>query len=116
MEYRGIIRNSNWTICCLLLYFFIGCENNQSVNLNLPVIDLKQDRDTVNLQLNEIAKRIQYIELESIHESFIGEINDIVFSDHFIAILDQKQQKVFLFNSSGKFVRIIGRRGKGPQE
>jgi len=104
-------------IIILPIFLFLGCNKpEQKVKPHVPVIDFELSRTTKDYQLSDIAKRIEYIELEANKESFIGEINRINFINDKIIILDRTLQKILLFSFDGKFIRTIGKRGKGPGE
>jgi hypothetical protein len=102
---------------CLL---FLFCSTNKSQNsinslLNTP-LNLSSKLKAVSL-VNELFDEKDTIQLELTKDAVIGEINKIALCDSFIAVLDYEQaRKLFLFSLQGKFIRQIGKLGKGPQE
>ena len=55
--------------------------------------------------------------LETTRDCVIGEVNKILYANGCYCILDRRQQKqIFVFDESGKFLRTIGRQGRGPGE
>ncbi len=66
------------------------------------------------VKLSEICSEIEYIQLESSDSSLVGQIKFIDISDRYILTYDS--YKCILFDKSGKFIRQISRRGRGPGE
>jgi hypothetical protein len=59
----------------------------------------------------------QFIPLESTEESLVGEVDKVIVYDSLIYVLDCKNaKKLFVFNMEGKFIRTIGKVGKGNGE
>ena len=85
-------------------------------SVSVPVIDFEQPITTLEYQLSDIAKRVEYVELEASKEAFIGEISKMVITDNHILIFDTRMQKILLFDSKGNFLRKISNRGKGSGE
>ncbi|MEA1875241.1 MAG: 6-bladed beta-propeller [Bacteroidota bacterium] len=106
------------TICFIGLASVLisGCDEYDNRSTQIQSINFDASRKPQNYQLKDIAKNIEYIELESSSESFIGEISQILYNENHILVLDKKLQEIFLFSSKGKFIRKIGRRGNGPGE
>lgn len=67
------------------------------------------------IYLSEIANDIGYIPLETKKECLVADIQNIEFTSARILILDDMDQ-IMLFDTSGKFLRRIGKKGKGPDE
>ena len=65
--------------------------------------------------INEHVSSIQYIPLETNEGCLLGEIRKIVKKEEYIFISDA-QERLFLFKSSGKFIRRIGTTGRAPYE
>lgn len=99
-----------------LQLYLVGCQQTTNSNQIIPTIDLTKNRPSEKVVLSEIAKEVQYIELESNSESFLGEVSDIILTMNYILILDRKLQTVLLFDSIGKYLRKIGKKGQGPGE
>lgn len=90
-----------------------GATNNMSedepYHINLP--ETGEDEIVVS----KIAKKIEYIPLETTEKSFFnfGRLH-IEIEDSFVVISDK--DKILVFNKKGKFIRKIGKTGKGPGE
>jgi len=85
--------------------------------VKLPAIDLSPTsfaKEHVNL--SEIGSSIEYVFLETTKESIIGSLGKLRFSENFILAYDDQIINLKLFSRNGKFIRTIGRCGKGPGE
>ncbi len=71
-----------------------------------------------NVNLSEIITDINYIPLETIKESLVGEIIKIKIYENIIYILNQagENSNIKIFSFSGKYLGDIGRIGNGPEE
>jgi hypothetical protein len=68
------------------------------------------------VKLSDIVKNIHYIKLETTPESVLGQNNcEITPIDNFLFIT-QKDRALMLFDKQGKYIRTIGRIGRGPDE
>lgn len=85
-------------------------------NLNLITVDL----DTLELKVgrySDIYDQINYVPLETNDHNLIGTIEDIQLYNDTLYILDSKSAKsIFVFTLDGKFIRRIGKVGRGPGE
>ncbi len=80
----------------------------------LPTNCIKYDSE---IKLSTVFSKIDYIPLESTSESLIGQIDKIIPYDSCFIIVDKyKTRTVKQFKTNGKFIRTIGRNGKGPGE
>ncbi|MCX6168640.1 MAG: 6-bladed beta-propeller [Ignavibacteriales bacterium] len=68
--------------------------------------------------LEDIFEKQSLIELETNNRCKIGRIDEFieVKSKNRIIVLDYKNSEVFLFDTDGKFINQIGKKGKGPGE
>jgi hypothetical protein len=69
-----------------------------------------------DIDISAIAAHIDYIRLESIPESLIGDITKIEIKNDRIYVLDRDNSFLFMFDMDGKFIRQFGSRGNGPGE
>ena len=105
----------NSRVSILLLIILIGCkakeESNNIIEYNI-VQGIEKDE---HIYLSEIAENIVSIPLETKRECLIADIRDIDISSDYILIKDDMDQ-VLLFSISGKFIKRIGQKGKGPND
>ena len=100
----------------------LGCEkksNSDSVIINDGIVEinvLKAFEDHRDFPLSKLVKDVELLKLESTHESYFENANTLQVGDKYILISCTNQNKVYLFNRSGKFIRTIGRFGAGPGE
>lgn len=66
--------------------------------------------------LSSIGSSVEYIALESSPESYFSVRRQISLSENYILVADKQLNRVLLFNRDGKFLRQIGKSGKGPGE
>ena len=84
------------------------------VKLKTPVfIDLHQKSES-KLNVSEFADTVMYIPLETNSKSFLKRVIQIQITDKYIFINGRDQ--LLLFSREGKFIRQIGKKGKGPGE
>lgn len=115
----------------ILNYLFIslillGCKLNHDQNkykiekgdsIQSPmIIDIARDfNNEREFRLSEIAYDIEYIKLESTPESLIGHgVIEMIVTDDYIYILNLN--RLIQFDRTGKFIKQIGREGRGPGE
>jgi len=82
----------------------------------LTMIEFERDfNNKRELRLSEIADDIEYIKLEATPRSYIGERTNIWHIDqNYIFVVSN--DRLLQFNRKGKFIREIGKYGKGPGE
>jgi hypothetical protein len=68
----------------------------------------------IELALSELGRELSYIPLETSELCLISNVTNLVFTKDYILITDSKE--LFQFSRSGKFLRKIGKLGKGPGE
>lgn len=78
-------------------------------------IPIKIGRDTL-MRTDSIAEDYIFIPLETTDESLLSTIDKICIDNDYIFINDAGSGKVFQFTCNGKFVRTIGKKGRGPNE
>jgi hypothetical protein len=109
-------------IVLIITILFIGCSNNRkptpesevSKKIPLQILDLPESsKDT--LKASYISDTVTYIPLETTQESFMDNIERIWVNDSFILICCSKAG-LLLFSQDGKFLRKIGKFGRGPGE
>jgi hypothetical protein len=94
--------NDNTTIDSIKLPYFIDIE--------------KQLREEKSVSLSSIGKILEYIPLETTPNSMMGDIQNIQFTTDYIFITARSAYGLLQFDRKGKFIRIVGSRGRGPGE
>lgn len=117
----------NKTVFLLLLILIPGCfvnhnekridENSTQTTNAFYTIDFPSILENeAEIPLSEIANNISYILLESSGESSLGRIRDAKFTKDYIFIQTYGNPLLSQFDAKGKFIRYIGKLGKGPGE
>lgn len=108
------IVNLATTALCL---FALGCRERQATNKEAVVVKVDYTQAEQQLDLSTILEDdIEIIPLQTSGESIIGEIDDVRIVGDKVFVIDLKLPRVAVFDRSGKFIRTIGRRGRGPNE
>jgi hypothetical protein len=66
-------------------------------------------------RLSEMVESIEYIKLETRPECLVSEATMVV-GEKCIVLLNHRPSQVYLFDRNGKFLRPVGKVGKGPGE
>ncbi|MFW5804797.1 MAG: 6-bladed beta-propeller, partial [bacterium] len=109
----------NKLIVVVVVFVFINCsfrdtklnEKNNVINYNIS----NGITENANLNLSSIADDIITVALETTEDCSLGAIRETRITDQYILVRDDFQQ-VFLFTIDGKFIREVGKKGKGPGE
>ena len=110
-----------WTVFLSLSILLAGCSGSTEEKAT------SYDRDmffTVNyeetltnkrsLNLSDIAGKIEYIRLETNDDCLLTLKPDFYFTDKYIFVNNSKQ--ILQFDRKGRFIKQIGRHGRGPGE
>lgn len=108
------------------MILILGCKSLDQQNIESEDGHAEDKFYTINLSsiienkrevpISEIADSITYIRLESTGESALGRIQDIKLTKEYIFIYAFGTPLLAQFDAKGKFLRFIGKVGKGPEE
>jgi len=87
-----------------------SCSNKQTASEIIRVNDAKH----VRVNLSDYVVSLEYVPLETKQECLIDRYPSFYVLDEYIVVTTSQQ--CFLFDRSGKFIREIGRPGRGPDE
>jgi hypothetical protein len=122
---RSIIKRPKLTFYFKLLFVFIlalsfACyrktqKNNSDTEsfYTIPFADIIKSQRQI--KLSEVATDVEIIQLENTSEALLGTFENIELTKDFIFI-QCWDQPVLQFSCTGKLIRTIGARGKGPGE
>ena len=100
----------------LVSLVFPGCQTAKKSGPDLATIDviagLKQEKE---FRLSELVDSIEYIKLETSKECLVSNASKVI-GKKYILLLNHQPQQIMLFDRGGKFLRQIGKIGKGPGE
>lgn len=108
---------------CIAL-FLSSCKRNVNIReitvsdslFQLIVIDPDDINRKEHAKISEIAQEVEYIPLQTADSVLVGGIERLIVWDDKFYIWDQLTEAVFCFNSKGKFIHKIQKRGEGPDE
>jgi len=104
------------TVTIFIIIFITGCNRQGNIPLEHIPIYLKEIITESN-SFDDIFKEEKRIQFQTPDTVFLGDITNIyINNDGDIAIIDRVNQIPLLFDSTGNFQRMIGRRGAGPGE
>jgi hypothetical protein len=102
------------------IIFFIllpGCKfsEKEEINEDLYTINIEAIIDSKQkVNLSVIASNITYIPLETQNDNLISNIRNIGLTDSYVFV--SEENKLLQFTTYGKFVKQIGKFGRGPGE
>ena len=106
------------TFLYTLPLFSFNCEEyTQEGNINVnnsKTISISSIEEAI--QDSIYFKEAKIINLETIDESLLSEIRRIFMDDNKLFIYDGKMNEIFMFDTTGKYINKINRKGEGPGE
>lgn len=102
-------------IFCSLLS--ISCKNNKNYKIkDNQVVNIELARHEVALTDTTFFESARLVRLETNDDCLIRDIDRIFLCDGKLVVFDDAEDKVFIFDDNGKFLKSIGKKGSGPQE
>lgn len=98
--------------CCAL---FASCSPNKSSKSEKEET-LKVSTENVELTDSAFFAQTRILLLETTDASLVQSINAICMAGDTLFLLDNRQQKIFIFDGNGKFINAIHNIGNGPKE
>lgn len=98
----------------LLFVLFIGCNNKQGVDTGTVNILDFEPHDDESINLSQLSSSFEIVPLETSEDCLLGENTRIKICQNTIFILTQNS--VLLFDTKGKYVSKIDKKGLGPDE
>ena len=71
---------------------------------------------TEAFDINEVAKVVKYVPLETHNNALIGTISKLYFKNDSVIVFDRENNNIFFFDQNGNFIRKIGEKGNGLSE
>lgn len=95
---------------------FIYEDKDEEISIEKKLIIEEFDENQI-LKFSDIFQSVEFVKLETNDTSLIGRIDKILVADNKYIILDASiAKKVFVFDSNGKFLNLLGKIGAGPGE
>lgn len=106
------------SIVCVLLF---ACRSDKQKNggAQEPAADVMHQPESRELQFGEVIDTTSwcFVPLETSDRSLMGKVQQLLIQDSFMLVSAYEHPKrVLMFDRKGKFIREIGRNGKGPGE
>ena len=95
----------------LSVTFMLSCSNKQQTGSDIIHVN---DAKEMIFNLSDYVVSLEYVPLETKQECLIDRSPSFYVCDEYIVATTSRQ--CFLFDRSGKFIREIGRAGRGPDE
>lgn len=111
---QGVIAS----ILTFILLFTYGCNSRTNNLLDNDLIPVELDKINDSLSFFDIFSTVEIIPLETTNISLLSQMNfvKVIPYENFIYILDSKQYLIQKFDSCGKYISTINKRGRGPGE
>ena len=96
--------------------FLLACSEKRQTKRNFIEIDMVPaiEGEAKKMPLQEWAKSIRFIPLETNEDILIGGINEVFCKDG--KLLVRHSERISVFNLNGKYLYDIGSKGPGPAE
>lgn len=101
-----------------IILFTYGCNSRTNNLLDNDLIPVELDNIKDSLSFFDIFSKVEIIPLETTNLSLLSQMNfvKVIPFEDFIYILDSKQHLIQKFDSCGKYITTINKRGRGPGE
>lgn len=101
----------------ILVFLMILTACQQEPKSTVIEIDIdKALRTSGSFKLSDLIADAEIITLDTVKESFFMNVMSLEITEQFMCFTCNTENKVYLFNRQGKFIRNIGYSGKGPGE
>ena len=102
----------------LLILIVCGCKSNSTdcteyKNCKTFEISFKKDYKE-KIYLSEMLDSEEFIQLETLDECLISDINKLIAINNKYYIYDRVEDVIFIFSKDGKFLNKISEKGRGP--
>ncbi len=105
----------------LLVFILISCSGEKKNDPDSPdglihIDVLEAFKNEKNLKLSDFVKDVEFVQFEASKDAYFMNARSCTVGKKYIMIADDGEDRVILFDRQGKFIRHIGRKGKGPGE
>ncbi|MCP9612649.1 BF3164 family lipoprotein [Coprobacter tertius] len=101
----------------LVFIICYACSSEKKIESDLTKINVNPSETGIALDIaNNIEKQWEIIPLETKDECLVNEADKILYKNGIYYILDRQGNSLFLFDSDGKFISKILKKGEGPDE
>lgn len=111
---------NTFLITLLFCFSLFGCQSGSDSSVELKTIDMNQAFDqTKSVKLSDLVKSVEIVQFYPPEDTYFVNARSFAVGKKYIMIADDRGGRagnIILCERSGKFVRTIGRTGKGPGE
>lgn len=110
---------NRYLLVLAFLIFLAGCKSKQTKEVESASYTSLVDVNTTSLDslnLENFVKDIEFVVFETRPEAMIENIDKLVFEDDKFFVYDKKQKTIFIYSSSGTFVKKIFKAGNANDE
>jgi hypothetical protein len=111
-----IFRSIPFLIFSLLKIFPADNHSSGTFNKPFPFIIKVFDDDKNAGKFSDKLILTKVVPLETTNDFLISQSPEIQIFENVYYVFDHNQESIILFNSNGKFIRKLGKKGKGPAE
>lgn len=102
----------------LIITFLISCSGDKPEPsgglINIDVLEAFKTQKS--LKGSDFIKDVELIPLESSKDAYFRVAYSYTIGEKYIMVADAERAQMVLFDRKGKFIRAIGKKGKGPGE
>jgi len=102
-------------IAIVLLFSACSTPKEESPDGLIHIDVLEAFKEQKSMKLSEFVKEVEFIQFEASKDSYFLNPKSFTVGKKYIMISDGSN-RVIIFDRNGKFIRHIGRKGKGPGE
>ena len=97
----------------ILLIFLFACQHEKQSN---DYLILRASLEETEVSMNDLFSKVEVLPLETNDSCLLVFPYKLLLWDDYYAVFDYQIPCLFIYDSSGKFVRRIGSKGQGPGE
>lgn len=101
---------------CFCIVILCLCTRIGQVQAQIPVIEVPPATKESIVLSDIIEKIVREVRLEQVKDVWLSSVRRMVIDGENLFLRDYKQEQVFRFDMSGKFLNRIGQIGHGPKE
>ena len=94
----------------------VSCKDRNNEKDIFPVVEVDLFNPVEEVPVSSFIDTLISVRLELPKPLFFGVTSQVLFSDTNVYVVDRKQEKIFRFNNSGRFLNTVGNMGNGPGE
>ena len=107
-------RGLKLSVLCVCMVV-VSCKSADTAKTH--IINFPEAIDNIGIvNLSDVAKSIRYVPLETRGDALVGQMTRTSYDGTHIIVADLQSGIINVFDNSGKFVKSINKRGRGPEE